>query len=44
METVGAPTWEHSLNALRPGGILVTSGATGGADAVVDLNGWDGAH
>ncbi len=37
METVGAATWEHSLKALRPGGTVVVSGATGGADAVSDL-------
>jgi NADPH:quinone reductase-like Zn-dependent oxidoreductase len=37
METVGAPTWEHSLKALRPGGTVVVSGATGGADARTDL-------
>jgi NADPH:quinone reductase-like Zn-dependent oxidoreductase len=37
METVGEPTWEHSLKALRPGGTLVVSGATGGASAVTDL-------
>ena len=37
METVGAPTWEHSLKALRPGGTVVVSGATGGHEAVTDL-------
>jgi NADPH:quinone reductase-like Zn-dependent oxidoreductase len=30
METVGAATWSHSLKALRPGGIVVISGATSG--------------
>jgi NADPH:quinone reductase-like Zn-dependent oxidoreductase len=30
METVGAATWTHSINALRPGGTLVISGATSG--------------
>jgi len=30
METVGAATWSHSVNALRPGGTLVISGATSG--------------
>jgi NADPH:quinone reductase-like Zn-dependent oxidoreductase len=30
METVGAATWGHSLKALRPGGIVVVSGATSG--------------
>ena len=37
METVGAATWEHSLKSLNPGGTIVVSGATGGADAVSDL-------
>jgi len=37
METVGAPTWEHSLKSLNQGGTIVVSGATGGADAVSDL-------
>jgi NADPH:quinone reductase-like Zn-dependent oxidoreductase len=30
METVGAATWSHSINALKPGGTLVISGATSG--------------
>ncbi|WP_141013937.1 zinc-binding dehydrogenase [Nocardioides sambongensis] len=30
METVGRATWEHSVRSLRPGGRLVTSGATSG--------------
>ena len=30
LETVGAATWSHSVNALRPGGTLVISGATSG--------------
>jgi NADPH:quinone reductase-like Zn-dependent oxidoreductase len=30
METVGAATWSHSINALRPGGTLVICGATSG--------------
>ncbi|MFW6091807.1 MAG: zinc-binding dehydrogenase [Actinomycetota bacterium] len=37
METVGAPTWEHSLRALRPGGTLVVSGATAGSAAETEL-------
>jgi NADPH:quinone reductase-like Zn-dependent oxidoreductase len=37
METVGAPTWEHSLKSLKQGGTIVVSGATGGPDAVSDL-------
>jgi D-arabinose 1-dehydrogenase-like Zn-dependent alcohol dehydrogenase len=32
METVGAATWTHSLRSLRPGGTLVISGATSGAN------------
>ena len=32
LETVGAATWSHSVNALRPGGRLVISGATSGDD------------
>ena len=30
LETVGAATWSHSVNALRPGGTIVISGATSG--------------
>ena len=30
METVGEATWAHSLRALKPGGVLVLSGATTG--------------
>jgi NADPH:quinone reductase-like Zn-dependent oxidoreductase len=30
METVGAATWSHSLKSLRPGGVVVVSGATSG--------------
>jgi NADPH:quinone reductase-like Zn-dependent oxidoreductase len=30
METVGAATWNHSLRSLRPGGVVVISGATSG--------------
>ena len=30
METVGAATWSHSVNVLRPGGTIVTCGATSG--------------
>ncbi|HMM95463.1 zinc-binding dehydrogenase [Phycicoccus sp.] len=30
METVGAATWSHSINSLRPGGTVVISGATSG--------------
>ena len=38
METVGEPTWELSLVAVRPGGIVVVSGATGGANPAAQLN------
>jgi NADPH:quinone reductase-like Zn-dependent oxidoreductase len=38
METVGRATWDHSLRSLRPGGTLVVSGATSGADPGADLN------
>ena len=37
METVGEPTWDHSLKSLVQGGTLVVSGATGGHKAVTDL-------
>ncbi len=32
METVGAATWDHSIKCLRPGGTIVISGATTGAN------------
>jgi NADPH:quinone reductase-like Zn-dependent oxidoreductase len=37
METVGEPTWAHSLKSLRSGGTVVVSGATAGGQAVTDL-------
>ncbi len=37
METVGAATWKHSIRALRPGGTLVISGTTSGADPPAEL-------
>ncbi|MEJ7893842.1 MAG: zinc-binding dehydrogenase [Solirubrobacteraceae bacterium] len=37
IESVGEATWEHSIKSLRPGGRLVVSGATSGAQAVTDL-------
>lgn len=37
METVGAATWEHSLQVLRPGGRVVVSGATTGTSIQIDL-------
>jgi NADPH:quinone reductase-like Zn-dependent oxidoreductase len=30
MDSVGAATWSHSINTLRPGGTLVICGATSG--------------
>ena len=38
METVGEATWSHSLKSLRPGGTIVISGATSGADPPAELN------
>ena len=38
MESVGEATWSHSLRALKPGGKLVTCGATSGANPPADLN------
>ena len=38
IETVGEATWDHSLRALRPGGTIVVSGATSGANPPADLN------
>jgi NADPH:quinone reductase-like Zn-dependent oxidoreductase len=38
METVGQATWSHSLRALKPGGVIVVSGATSGALPPADLN------
>ena len=39
MESVGAATWSHSVNALRPGGTIVICGATSGpAPANAELN------
>jgi NADPH:quinone reductase-like Zn-dependent oxidoreductase len=37
VDSVGAPTWQQSLKALRPGGRLVTCGATGGPGVEVDV-------
>ena len=37
LETVGKATWDHSLKSLRPGGTVVVSGATTGADPSADL-------
>lgn len=38
IETVGEATWSHSLRSLRPGGVIVVSGATSGAMPPADLN------
>ena len=38
METVGEATWAHSMRALRPGGTIVISGATSGANPPADVN------
>ncbi|MBN1092075.1 zinc-binding dehydrogenase [Blastococcus sp. TML/M2B] len=38
METVGKATWSHSIKSLKPGGVLVTSGATTGFDPGAELN------
>jgi NADPH:quinone reductase-like Zn-dependent oxidoreductase len=37
VDTVGAATWNHSLRSLRPGGRIITSGATTGSDIGLDL-------
>ncbi len=37
METIGRATWSHSIKSLRPGGTLVTSGATSGDLEVGEL-------
>jgi NADPH:quinone reductase-like Zn-dependent oxidoreductase len=37
VDTIGAPTWQRSLRAIRPGGRLVTCGATGGPEAAIDI-------
>jgi NADPH:quinone reductase-like Zn-dependent oxidoreductase len=36
-ETVGKATWSHSVKSLKPGGIIVVSGSTSGADANAEL-------
>ena len=37
MDSVGAPTFKHSIRALRRGGVLVNCGGTGGYVAEVEL-------
>ncbi|HKS47790.1 MAG TPA: zinc-binding dehydrogenase [Amycolatopsis sp.] len=36
-ETVGKATWSHSVKSLKPGGIIVVSGATSGPDPSAEL-------
>ena len=38
METVGEATWSHSVKSLKPGGVIVTSGATTGFGPKAELN------
>src|ERR671910_642065 len=38
METVGDATWSHSVKSLKPGGVIVTSGATTGYNPGAELN------
>lgn len=38
LETVGEATWKHSLRVLRPGGVVVVSGATTGPMPPAELN------
>ena len=38
METVGQATWAHSVKSLRPGGRIVTCGATTGQQPGAELN------
>jgi NADPH:quinone reductase-like Zn-dependent oxidoreductase len=37
VDSVGVASWDRSLKALRPGGRLVTCGATTGHDVALDL-------
>lgn len=37
VDSVGAPTWTRSLKSMRPGGRLVSCGATGGRSFELDL-------
>jgi NADPH:quinone reductase-like Zn-dependent oxidoreductase len=37
LEHVGAATWDESMKALKPGGTIVTCGATTGAQAAFDI-------
>ena len=38
VDTVGEPTWDLSLKAVRPGGVVVVPGATGGPNPPAQLN------
>ncbi|GAC1341870.1 MAG: zinc-binding dehydrogenase [Candidatus Dormibacteria bacterium] len=38
IETVGEPTWDLSLRAVRPGGTIVVSGTTGGPNPPAQLS------
>jgi NADPH:quinone reductase-like Zn-dependent oxidoreductase len=38
METVGEATWSHSIKSLKPGGVIVISGATTGFSPGAELN------
>jgi NADPH:quinone reductase-like Zn-dependent oxidoreductase len=38
LDSVGEAVWEHSLRSLRPGGVLVTCGATSGQNPPASLN------
>jgi NADPH:quinone reductase-like Zn-dependent oxidoreductase len=38
IESVGEPTWELSLRSVRPGGIVVVAGATGGPNPPAQLH------
>jgi NADPH:quinone reductase-like Zn-dependent oxidoreductase len=38
MESVGKATWAHTMRALKPGGVVVTCGATTGFDPSAELN------
>ena len=38
IDSVGEPTWELSLRAVRPGGVVVVPGATGGRNPPAQLN------
>ena len=38
IDTVGEPTWDLSLKAVKPGGVVVVPGATGGPNPPAQLN------